>query len=40
MHPPPELKDKYPVGNTVRNWTKELNATEYSYFYDTYKDAF
>lgn len=40
LNPPPGLGSKYPRANTVHAWTDELNATEYSYFYDMYHDAF
>lgn len=36
IDPPAGLNDKYPVSWTVSSWTNKLNATEYSYFYETY----
>lgn len=39
-NPPAALKDKHPKNNTVVSWNNSMNATEYSYFYDKYKEAF
>lgn len=31
---------KYPKTWSVHGWTDDVNATEYSYFYEEYKEAF